>query len=443
MNKKLNKNEMLKSNSELSEKAEKLLNVGIDLMDRSKYPEALEKFHKALEISKKSNLLAMQADCLNSIGTIHYFWGDFNKYLSFALDSFKIFEKINDKRGMAKSLINVTVAYGISGRFEELIKVNEKVISIFEELDDEIGLASALGNMAIAYHEIGKYDESLKLSLLSLEYFQKLDEPIREINALINISNLFGQLKQYKKALEYSEKAFFQSEKIDNEYECAVTLYNSGNFLFQLGKIEDSEAKVQKALKIAKLNDFKEAIKDSYLLLSSIYESKKEFEKALENHKLYLKIKEKIFSEKNIKEVSNLRMKFETEQKEKEAEIYRLKNVELVKMMKQLEETQEKLIESEKSKMFFAMVVTANHQLNQPLTVIQMNLEILKRKIWENIDSQDKKYFSTTLESVSRCNSILTKLRNIKNPKYKKYIQDLDMIDLDNISLLENNKETF
>lgn len=438
MKKNSKKTKKLLSKSELSENAEKLHNLGVELMNKSNYTEALANFQKALIISNENEFLLIKGKCLNSIGIVHYFWGDFNKYLSLALESYKIFEELKDKRGMAQSLISVTVAYGVFERFEELIKVNEKVIEIFKELNDDLGLASALGNTAIAYYELGKYDESLELSLHSLKLFQKLKIPVGEINALVNVSNLYSNLKQFEKALEYSQQAYEKSYEIGNDYECSVTLLNTGNFLISLGKIKEAKDKVQKALEIAKKNDYKEVIKDSYLSLSNIFEGEKSFEKAFVNHKLYTEIKEKIYNEQNSKEIANLRTRFETEQKEKESEIYRLKNVELVKTMNQLKEIQEKLIEAEKSKMFLAMVVTANHQLNQPLAVIQMNLDLIKSGNWEKFNDKDKKYFLSIKSSLKRCSDILTKLRILKNPKYKKYIEDLEMIDLEDNQILKD-----
>jgi hypothetical protein len=65
-------------------------------------------------------------------------------------------------------------------------------------------------------------------------------------------------------------------------------------------------------------------------VMSTILERKGDYRKALEYHKKYKELYDIIFTEDSSEKYNELQVKYETEKKEKENEIYRLRNIELV-----------------------------------------------------------------------------------------------------------------
>ncbi|MCK5761033.1 MAG: hypothetical protein KAH33_07035, partial [Candidatus Delongbacteria bacterium] len=65
-------------------------------------------------------------------------------------------------------------------------------------------------------------------------------------------------------------------------------------------------------------------------------------------------------------------------------------------------------------KMFDAMVVTANHEIKQPLSIISAYIEILSKD--ESIDEKSKIKLKKIWANADKINSILEKLKNIENP---------------------------
>ncbi|MCK5063770.1 MAG: response regulator, partial [Candidatus Fermentibacteraceae bacterium] len=62
---------------------------------------------------------------------------------------------------------------------------------------------------------------------------------------------------------------------------------------------------------------------DSYQYLSDLYQAMREFELALAYHRKYSDLRENIFSDNATEKIAQMQVKYETEKKEKEAEIYR------------------------------------------------------------------------------------------------------------------------
>ena len=116
---------------------------------------------------------------------------------------------------------------------------------------------------------------------------------------------------------------------------------------------------------------------------------------------------------------------------------FAISNAELIRELKnscdELKEMQQKLITCERVAAINQTVVTLNDEINNPLTIIQGNVELIRK----NFDISDEK-FTQSLDliekSVQRCNTIMTKLRKIREPAVKLYGgMNIDMINTDNI----------
>ncbi len=98
-----------------------------------------------------------------------------------------------------------------------------------------------------------------------------------------------------------------------------------------------------------------------------------------------------------------------------------------------LRETQKKLIEAEKRATFGATVVTANHEINQPLHVIMGNFDLMLEELKR--PSLDRERLAECCrngaESVERIASILHKMAAMETPQFKEYARGVTMVDID------------
>ncbi len=76
-----------------------------------------------------------------------------------------------------------------------------------------------------------------------------------------------------------------------------------------------------------------------------------------------------------------------------------------------------------------AISVTASHEMNQPLQVMLMNLEMLEAS--KTVDESSRKRFGRIRESIERMQEILQKLQKIKNVVFDNYTDEEKMVDLD------------
>ena len=93
---------------------------------------------------------------------------------------------------------------------------------------------------------------------------------------------------------------------------------------------------------------------------------------------------------------------------------------------------EEKKVKTQELETFKAFVVTANHEFNQPLSIIKGNMDLLSM-LHPNFAEENSKYFSKINTSISRVTKILNRLKEMDEPEYVEYTEAINMINIGNI----------
>jgi PAS domain S-box-containing protein len=88
--------------------------------------------------------------------------------------------------------------------------------------------------------------------------------------------------------------------------------------------------------------------------------------------------------------------------------------------------------ESAALKSAMAVAVSVSHEINQPLMIIQGALEMLEiTEVQNRITQKQGLYLEKIMASTGRIQSMINKFTSLETLKFKKYIEDIDMIDFD------------
>ena len=99
---------------------------------------------------------------------------------------------------------------------------------------------------------------------------------------------------------------------------------------------------------------------------------------------------------------------------------------------------QKKLLMAEQKSTFSATMVTANHKIKQPLTLISLSSAAIKRElqkeeiIRENIINR----LSFIEGGIKEISDVLNELSSVKTPEFSNYVKNIKMVDID-----KNGKE--
>ncbi len=113
---------------------------------------------------------------------------------------------------------------------------------------------------------------------------------------------------------------------------------------------------------------------------------------------------------------------------------------ELVSLNHELRKTQEKLIEKEKQSAVVEMAGAASHELNQPLTAILGNLQLVLAKLPAGDPLAQR--LNKVLDQVDRMVELVKKIGRITRYKTKEYAKHVRIVDIDKASSVNQKEAT-
>jgi len=104
-----------------------------------------------------------------------------------------------------------------------------------------------------------------------------------------------------------------------------------------------------------------------------------------------------------------------------------------VKSALKLSEANKQLLEIEKKATFVATIVTANHKIKQPLTLLSLSSAAIKKELEKEEFTREAilnrvKYIDAAIKDIS---DVLSKLNSITKPELSDYAKDVKMIKVD------------
>lgn len=101
-----------------------------------------------------------------------------------------------------------------------------------------------------------------------------------------------------------------------------------------------------------------------------------------------------------------------------------------VKSALKLSEANKQLLEIEKRTTYIATIVTANHKIKQPLTLLSLSSAAIKKELEKDEVSRESilnriKYVDAAIKDIT---DVLNKLNSITNPELADYAKDVKMI---------------
>ena len=249
------------------------------------------------------------------------------------------------KKKISQCYDNFGVIYYSLRDYDESLEYLKKSLEIQKFLENTNQTASTLNNIGAILVETQKYDEALKYLEESLQLKEKLDDKVGIINSLLNISAIYMKSQNYDNSLKYLDRALNLCEETGNKVELALTMIEIAKVEIEQDKIDEAIEYLEKSLKIGEEIDVPDIVRTSCEQLSKVYERSGDFENALKYFRKSIEAKNRIIQEKRNKAIAEMEIKYETEKKERELEISRLKNVELKKTNDELIRTQKALQE--------------------------------------------------------------------------------------------------
>ncbi|HQV34035.1 MAG TPA: tetratricopeptide repeat protein, partial [Calditrichia bacterium] len=303
--------------------------------------------------------------------------------------------------------------YYDSGDMEQALHHYQECRRIFEGCENGLGLSRALngiGNILIARDQLA---EALEYQEKGLALARALQHGMSESRVLNDLGHLYAKMGDPDKGLDFH----LQSLKIRTDLNYSpgktTTLMDIGDLLLKQGEVDKAEQYFQEALALSESINARPKVVRALGGLVKILQARQEYEKVLELLKRRYQLEKEIFHQDSRQKLQNLKTVYQAETSSKEAEIHRLRNVELkekneklTQTLNQLHSAQAQLIQSGKMAALGNLVAGVLHEINSPLGVLKSNLDLLAR-VSERLDK--------TLNSLSLPETLELPLQKILN----------------------------
>ncbi|HAA13221.1 MAG TPA: hypothetical protein DCE41_16620 [Cytophagales bacterium] len=222
----------------------------------------------------------------------------------------------------------------------------QRAEELFEAEEELAGLASCVNNRGVIHRMLGELELALlchergKEIALSIGQQDVLGRTLREIGRVFED---MGELVDARLHLEESLKV---RKDIKNRPGIITSLTDLGRISARLEDYEQAEQYLFVARKKAHDMDAKGKLVDIYYEQAQLYKLANEPALALKHYEEYMEQKNLVEGEQSVLRLKNLQAVFEIERSHKEAEIERLRNVELRQLVEQVEKQQEDMLAS-------------------------------------------------------------------------------------------------
>ncbi|MBL1213253.1 MAG: tetratricopeptide repeat protein [Ignavibacteriae bacterium] len=308
-------------------KAKSLNILGLAEWRVGAYPDAVDMYLKALDFATLANDKIEISKSNNYLGLVFWKTGDYPKSIDYLYKSLEIKEELNNKYEAALTLNNLSNVHNEIGDYQQAILFAEKALTISEKLNSKYTLGRALANIGISYLKMDETDKALNYLERSLQVKEESGEIKGLGYTLIDVGNIYFKLGEIKKAEVNFEKALMIMKDIDDAHGLSIVLNKIAKVHLLNKNLIAAKRVLNESIKYAERENLRENLKENYLLYSQIFEEQNKIGKALEYYKLHSALKDSLINEKINSQILELNINYKTNQKEKENELLKQKNI--------------------------------------------------------------------------------------------------------------------
>lgn len=310
-------------------------NIARAYVRKQAYASAMDMLQQALQVQPQLADPRAEAEILNEMGNVRLHSGNTEEALLYYLKSLILRTNIGDRPLIARSSVNIGIAYREQGMIGHAIGYLEQAVALMYHGEAKPAeQVYALQNLAIAYNQRGNharavetYRRALDLAgymgdeLLSARLLRNVAQAQRENGQLhdaqtsltralrlaqsqqspADIANIYNeqgnverQLRSYEQAMVLFQKAAEVYGSIENAQGQAMCLRKMGEVLTDLGRFAEAEQRIATSLEMGQQQGNAQLLLYGHHAMYELYSAMGRYEPALRSHVRYAHIRDSL-----------------------------------------------------------------------------------------------------------------------------------------------------
>ncbi|HEX6428853.1 MAG TPA: tetratricopeptide repeat protein [Niastella sp.] len=194
--------------------------------------------------------------CLQQMGQVCYYLGNYPKALDFHRQADKIFRETNNTTQVARNLNDMGLVYYQNRQLPVARKQYEEALSIYFRTGNKEGLADTYGKIGHLYEKHKLYDSAFYFQRLALQQCQGIERQQVVAKIYENIGSIYEDLKRYDSAWFYFNHSLQLYDQVNDQVAGIEVINNLGDIYRKTGRFREAIDETWKALARAEtLND--------------------------------------------------------------------------------------------------------------------------------------------------------------------------------------------
>ncbi|MGQ1908149.1 ATP-binding protein [Marinifilum sp. RC60d5] len=303
-----------------------LLNLADYYSIKDQYDSATIYYNKCYSLSKKISLTLNHVNTLIGLGEISYERGELDQALNKYLEAYKYSENLKNDNVKISLLIDMGNIYADDAQLEKAKSYYNQAKIIAEQHKQTKVLSAIYNNLATIYQEEKKY-------LKAQNYFEKSLE-IEKNNkyqpgialALNNIGENYFRIGNYEKAISSLHESLSINEKLHQNISKIYNLGTLSEIYLKTGNYTQAYKYITEGIKLSTTYKTKKKKNELLFLLAKYYHKIGDNAKAYATMTKHDALKDSLLSESKTQKIAQLQAQYESEKREQENEILRVKH---------------------------------------------------------------------------------------------------------------------
>lgn len=243
--------------------------------------------------------------------------GNYTQALNDYFTALKLYEKVDDDRGVMHELMNIGLIYQYQKKYNQAISLYNRAIKIGEKIRDEEGSVGVYNNLAIVYLEQKKFALSLTCFEKVLAFDLSSGDSANIADSYNNIGAANQGLNRYNEALKYYDASLKIKHSLD-DYEGYANTCNNVASVYLDKKSSETLTWLKKAEEIGVKYKLNAIMLENYRIARLHYTNENDHKKALEYADLYYALQDSMKLGELVLQTENVQKQYELEKRAKE-----------------------------------------------------------------------------------------------------------------------------